>query len=190
MRTFKEVMASLTSAHKALEQIMERLSLSYIIVGGCAVVEHGYERTTRDIDIIVSPEEFDKLVNFESLSNYGFEPTEDGLDHKDGTAVHLLIEGAPYIKNPSESVPEKSELMFDPTTKCVAFNDLIRLKAKRGRFKDLGDMQELLLKKHITEDDLKYIINGLSQSAYRNVTKVLTELEKEDTYYKSLALLL
>jgi hypothetical protein len=184
MRGFNEILGSLDSANASLKTLMDALSIDYIIVGGYAVVGYGYERTTHDIDIILSPEDFDKLIAFDGLEKYGFEMFEDGLVHTDKTEIHLMVEGSPYIKNPSETVPEKSEIEYNPTSHIVGFNDLIRLKTKRGRFIDLGDMQELLLQHHITIVDYDYIVKGLSQSALNNLKKVFDELEKEDKYYK------
>ena len=42
---------------------LNRESVKYVVVGGCAVILHGYYRTTHDIDLLVdsSPENIRKL---------------------------------------------------------------------------------------------------------------------------------
>jgi predicted nucleotidyltransferase len=34
---------------------LNREKVKYIVVGGCAVILHGYRRTTYDIDLLVDP---------------------------------------------------------------------------------------------------------------------------------------
>lgn len=34
---------------------LNRAKVKYVVVGGCAVILHGYYRTTHDIDLIIDP---------------------------------------------------------------------------------------------------------------------------------------
>lgn len=42
---------------------LERSKIDYALCGGLAVVVHGYPRMTKDIDILIRPEELDHALN-------------------------------------------------------------------------------------------------------------------------------
>ncbi|MBU0744700.1 MAG: nucleotidyl transferase AbiEii/AbiGii toxin family protein [Gammaproteobacteria bacterium] len=52
----------LAETNRDLQRLNEA-KVQYIVIGGCAIFLHGYERTTRDIDILIdaSPQNIEKL---------------------------------------------------------------------------------------------------------------------------------
>ena len=54
---------------------LNRAEIKYIVVGGCAVILHGYYRTTHDIDLIVDT----APVPFNSLSQQPINNTQNPL---------------------------------------------------------------------------------------------------------------
>src|SRR3989304_282433 len=54
---------------------LNRAGIKYIVVGGCAVILHGYYRTTHDIDLIVdaAPETIHKMKEVADKDKEGIE---------------------------------------------------------------------------------------------------------------------
>ena len=58
----------------ALARALESANARYLIVGGMAVVAHGYVRLTVDLDIVLDPEPAALARALEALSNLGYRP--------------------------------------------------------------------------------------------------------------------
>ena len=65
--------------HQSLRKLAARLSelsIPYAIAGGMALVAHGYDRTTVDIDVLLEPDGFDAA--HKSLEGLGYVPPFTG----------------------------------------------------------------------------------------------------------------
>jgi hypothetical protein len=144
--------------HGALHAIARRLdaeAVPYAVAGGMALVAHGYDRTTIDIDVLVT--ESGLATVHERLVGLGYRPAFEGSrkqlrDTERGVRVEFLVMG---------------EFPGDGKRKAVAFPDpagcsveiggirylrlstLLELKlasgiSHPGRLKDLADVQELI----------------------------------------------
>jgi hypothetical protein len=73
--------------YKTLHSItsrLEELKIPYAVVGGMALVAHGYDRTTTDVDILVTPEGLAEIHR--QLDGLGYVPPFAGSKHlRDGT---------------------------------------------------------------------------------------------------------
>lgn len=129
--------------------------VDYLLVGGYSVILHGYPRTTGDMDLWVKKNKtnylkienafklfkmplFDMTItNFLSLEydvfSFGKIPVKIDIL----TAVKGLIF--------RDSYKEKIifELENDLNIPVINYNDLIKAKKAAGRFKDLGDIEQL-----------------------------------------------
>ena len=130
-------------------------NVDYLLVGGFAVIYHGYNRTTGDIDIWVNPtsENFKKLrIAFANFGLSLFDMTEDKfLNTKDydvftfgvpPVCIELLtkVKGVEF----QSCFEEASFQKFDNIdVKIIDLRNLILAKKAAGRFKDLDDIQHL-----------------------------------------------
>lgn len=157
MREVSRFFVKSDAVYQALQNIADRLkslNLPYAIVGGMALVAHGYRRTTEDIDILVTPQGLDKI--HESLIGLGylplFEKSKNLRDTRTGVRIEFLITG----QYPGDGKP-KAIAFPDPATVAVEIDDiqyadlptLIELKlasgmSDPGRLRDLADVQELI----------------------------------------------
>jgi len=133
-----------------------KVKLDYLIVGGYAVIFHGYGRTTGDLDIWVNP-----TVENQNKLNRAFKilemPTElvthiDGLDFTKPFAVKLgeapiqvdvfnAITGVSYNKAVKNSI--KYKISKNLESMFIHLHELIVNKLLTGRLKDQADVDEL-----------------------------------------------
>lgn len=144
--------------HGALRAIARRLEdegVPYAVAGGMALVAHGYDRTTVDIDILVTPTGLDTILP--SLIGLGYRPAFEGArkqlrDTERGVRVEFLVTG----EFPGDGRP-KPVAFPDPASRSVEIGGirylslpaLIELKLASGmsaphRLKDLADVLELI----------------------------------------------
>jgi len=133
---------------------LDELQIPYAVVGGMALVAHGYERTTTDVDLLVTAEGL-KAIHA-ALDGLGYVPPFAGSKHlrdaETGVRIEFLVAG----QYPGDGVP-KPVAFPDPAkvaidlggSKVIALERLIELKlasgmTNLGRLKDLGDVQELI----------------------------------------------
>jgi len=113
---------------------LEAAGIPYMLVGALALNQHGYERATTDVDLIM---------------------TSEGLAHFRDTDTQVKIEviiagGFPGDGKPKPvSFPDPSEAVVLKNVRVVPFVKLIELKLASGlsaahRLKDLADVQEMV----------------------------------------------
>ena len=132
-------------------------NVEYVLVGGMAVVLHGYVRGTGDMDILVNKtkENYQKLLKaFHEFRMPLFDMTEKNfLSDK----FDVWSFGVPPVK--IEIMTAVKGLQFDETSKMagvyddnglnvkfIHINHLIVSKKAAGRFKDLDDINQLTKK--------------------------------------------
>jgi len=135
---------------------LEKLNVEYVLVGGYAVIIHGYHRTTGDMDIFVNctEENYLKLVrafNLFGMPIFGM-TLEKFLDQSN---YDVFVFGRPpvsidiltKIKGSSfnEVVRSSMDYQVDENLKIkvVTMNQLIKLKKSSSRYKDLNDIENL-----------------------------------------------
>ena len=143
--------------HESLYKIAKRLrdsGIPHTIVGGLAVVVHGYARTTVDIDVLVTPEGLKKA--HEHLSGLGYVPIFEGSRNLRDTETSVRIEFVVTGEFPGDGKPKP--VAFPHPSNCATEIDGIRyLRLEKlidlklasgmtnpGRLKDLADAQELI----------------------------------------------
>jgi hypothetical protein len=142
-------------ALRAIAQRLEESSVSYAIAGGMALVAHGYDRTTVDVDVLVTAQGLDTIQT--RLVGLGYRPAFEGSrkqirDTERGVRVEFLVAG----EFPGDGRP-KPVAFPDPDTcaidvggiRYVRLTTLVELKlasglTNPGRLKDLADVQELI----------------------------------------------
>jgi len=143
--------------HQTLRKIarkLEELGIPYAIVGGMALNAHGYERTTVDVDILVTPESL-KLIH-EKLDGLGYLPPFEHSKHLRDTETGVKIEFLTTGGFPGDGKPKP--VAFPDPEKCaveiggekyISLPTLLELKLASGmsnvtRAKDIGDVVALI----------------------------------------------
>jgi predicted nucleotidyltransferase len=152
------------------EPIIERLNNSdvrYVVVGGVAVVLHGYARLTADLDLAVDLSTLEARKAIEALLSLGFRPTApvdphgfadprvraQWISEKQMKVFSMRDPENPmrivdlFAENPVdfEELWVRSELvrLADSTVRVASIPDLIAMKRLAGRQQDFQDIEAL-----------------------------------------------
>jgi len=148
------------------EAILEALAghgVDFVIIGGLAAVAHGSRRMTRDIDVVVSPDD-DNLARLErvlrdlgavQLVEHAGEKEIESADiamialgsmlHTRSPAGRLDVVGAPAGAAPYPQLKRRviSSKVGDVQVMVAGLDDLIAMKRASGRPLDLQDIADL-----------------------------------------------
>lgn len=144
--------------HRTLRDVTQRLDalgIAYAVAGGMALVAHGYDRTTVDVDILLTPEGLTAV--HAALEGLGYVPPFAGSKNLRDTATGVRIEFLVSGGFPGDGKP-KPVAFPDPSKvgteiggiQYVGLPTLIELKLASGmtggvgRLKDLADVVELI----------------------------------------------
>lgn len=136
-------------------QAMNNHNVEYILVGGYAVILHGYRRVTGDMDIWVNrtKENYSKLAR--AFAEFGlplFDMTEQKFLDTDSADVFsfgrppVSIDIITKLKGVDFNNAFSQALVFDENGLMIRFihlNNLIQAKKAAGRHKDLDDIEKL-----------------------------------------------
>ncbi|MBI5350258.1 MAG: hypothetical protein HZB77_13245 [Chloroflexi bacterium] len=144
--------------YDTLRNLVTRLNeegLDYALIGGMALVAHGYRRFTEDVDILMTPETLERFK--EKFVGLGYVPAfatakKSFRDARSGVKVEVMLTG----EYPGDGKP-KPVVFSDPKDIrverdglwVITLEKLIELKLASGlsaahRLKDLSDVQELI----------------------------------------------
>jgi hypothetical protein len=137
----------------SLISLFNEEGVEYVVLGGHAVIAHGYLRTTGDIDIFVRPSSDNADRILKALHNYGF--TGNEFEHSDFTTVPNYLSFDRYDEwidlmtftlgvTFDECFQNKVVLQIEGVaTNVISLPDLIRNKLATGRPQDLRDLENL-----------------------------------------------
>lgn len=145
-------MLDLWTETRELASSLDSAELPYALVGAIALAVHGVVRATADIDLLVLPEDLERIQDL--ARERGF--TEQALPMRfaDGTTVHRLVKldgehaltldllpVAPHL----DQVWAGRERVETPegTLSVVSRDGLIQMKTGAGRDQDLVDIRRL-----------------------------------------------
>ena len=113
-------------------KLMTKLGIRHALIGGLAVGAHGFVRSTKDVDFLVSEDAFDHhvggLVTLRSGLPFALNNVPIDLI---GTSEDVYFEDALYSSDKSEGVP------------IVPIDALIILKLEAGRRRDKMDIERI-----------------------------------------------
>ncbi len=148
-------------------EVLNRAHVRYLVVGGVAVVLHGYLRTTADLDLVIQLERGNVLRAMTALGGLEYRPRppvpaesfaereiREQWIHEKGLAVfslwsprHPTLEVDLFVSEPFdfEAVYGRALLVELEKTEAtvIALDDLISLKRQVGRPRDLEDVAAL-----------------------------------------------
>ncbi|MCA9518582.1 MAG: hypothetical protein KC635_26785 [Myxococcales bacterium] len=158
----------------AARALLAAVGADYRVVGGVAVVHHGYERLTVDVDVLLGPEDAARLDV--GLAAHGFR--REGarrLRHEaTGVLVDLLVTGDVLPGRSGRPVPAVADVpAVAEGSDVAALPALMGLKLDAGRRQDVADVVALLK----TLDDGAYL--ALEADAPRAHRAALAALRDE-----------
>lgn len=133
---------------------LDELGIPYAIVGGMALVAHGYNRTTVDVDLLVTSDSL-KLIH-EKLDGLSHLPPFSGSKQLRDTQTNVRLEFLVAGEYPGDGKP-KPVAFPDPShvstridgISYISLPAIVELKLASGissvtRAKDIGDVVELI----------------------------------------------
>lgn len=152
----------LKKTYDRLAKHLDELGISYILVGGYALILHGVRRFTEDIDLLVSEEGLERL--HKELIGRGYiqvAPQSRNLrDVETGVKIEFVVTG----EFPGDGKPKPVEFPEPEAAaenregiKVIDLKSLIELKLASGmtaksRLQDLADVQRLIEEHHLASD--------------------------------------
>jgi hypothetical protein len=172
--------------HQAMRRVASRLDaagIRYAIVGGMAVNAHHHQRTTKDVDVLLSA---DGLAAFRNLAvTNDFEPVPGRsrrfIDRTTGVTFDILVAGAfPGNGEPGPiSFPDPASVAQEiDDLKVVDLANLVQLKLAAGRFQDFADVVSLIRANQLDEQ----FQDKLHPSVRTDYIECVEEMRREDRY--------
>lgn len=153
---------------EAIIQVLNDAGVRYLIVGGLAVVAHGHTRLTVDLDLVLALDEENLTRTVRSLESLGYRPRAP-VPFLDFTDAHkreawmrekgLTVFSTHSSQHPMTEVDLFVSLPFDferayadatridlgsgAVATFVGLQDLIDMKRRAGRPRDLDDIRAL-----------------------------------------------
>ncbi|MGI8438563.1 MAG: nucleotidyl transferase AbiEii/AbiGii toxin family protein [Chthoniobacterales bacterium] len=152
---------------RAILQALNDAEARYLIVGGIAVVAHGYVRYTADLDLVLNLEHENVIRAMTALEKIGYRPLVPvkGADFADAALRQSWIRDKNmivfqmlnpdrastrldvFVEEPFSFVQEYAAARWEEIegvrSPVVQYSELIRLKRASGRPRDLIDVEQL-----------------------------------------------
>jgi hypothetical protein len=141
--------------HQKLLKTLLKNNVKFLLVGGYAVIYHGYKRTTGDMDIWIEPNNDNKLRLIDVLKEFEFDAEGiahiKNLDFTTHLAFHFWeeperVDCLTYISNVKFSEAYEQRVVANIEgiqVPIIHYNHLIMSKIMSERLKDKADVEEL-----------------------------------------------
>lgn len=158
---------SVLNMAREVSRLMHAANIPGVVIGGVAVVLHGHIRTTKDVDVLVSP----PLKPFAALltaNGFTFDRLEKAFI-KHGVPIHLVLpEQAGFVPTQVVEIEQIS---------TVALTDLISMKLRSGstnllRAQDLADVIGLMRHHRLTSEFARQLEKDL-RPAFRKLARMI-----------------
>ena len=157
--------------HQTLRRLVRRLekaNIPYAVMGGMAVNAHRYQRTTGDVDILLTPEGLEEF-------------RRRFVDRANEVTLDILVTGRfPGSGKPGPVPfpdPDKVSEVIEKA-RVVNLATLVELKLAARRHRDFGDVVELIRFNDLDES----FADRLHPSVRRDYIECLEEKRREDEY--------
>lgn len=155
---------------EAIVRALDAAGAPFLVVGGLAVVAHGYGRSTQDLDIVVRLQPEPVRAAFRALEGLGYRPrvpvTAEGFADPGQRAEWIRDKGMTvlafhsdryrdtpvdvFVSEPFDFDEEYRLALVEDVApgvpvRIVRLETLLRLKHEAGRPQDLADLAELRL---------------------------------------------
>jgi hypothetical protein len=152
----------LNDALSRLVTDLDRKNIDYVVIGAIALNQHGFQRLTIDIDLVMTSEGLDRFRN--ELAGLGYRPAFEAKKKFRTVKENIPIEVITTGEYPGDGLPKPvsfpepdSDFVVIEGIKTVSLEKLVELKLASGmtapdRLKDLADVQELIKVKSLDAD--------------------------------------
>jgi hypothetical protein len=172
--------------YKTMRRVVKRLEkagIPYAVVGGMAVNAHGHERTTKDVDLLLTAEGLTEFQRRFVPKNYrGVERRPRRFtDRTSQVLLDVLVTGRfPGSGRPGPiAFPDPAAVgEVIENTRVVNLPTLIQLKLAARRYQDFGDVVALIRVHDLDES----FADRLHPSVRRDYIECLEEKRREDEY--------
>ncbi|HEX7706405.1 MAG TPA: nucleotidyltransferase family protein [Thermoanaerobaculia bacterium] len=166
-QTLKEAARRSQAVERTLERIARRLSeegIEYALIGGMALMAHGYVRFTNDVDLLTSAAGLEAI--HQRLIGRGYRPsfpgarrtmrdTETGIDVEFITSGEYPGDGKPKpvrFPEPGAFSVVRGDVYVLDLPKIIELKLASGLTAEHRRYRDLGDVQSLISALELARD--------------------------------------
>jgi len=168
---------------RRLARRLEKAGIPYAIMGAMAVNAHGAERTTRDVDVLLTPEGLQRFRR--QFVGKEYEQVEGRprrfVERQSGVTVDCLVTGRfPGTGKPGPlAFPDPTEASQEiEKIRVLTLPQLIQLKLAARRYYDFGDVVFLIRVHNLDESFLE----KLHSSVHQDFIECLEEKRREDEY--------
>ena len=149
---------------------LDDAQIAYVVIGGLALTVYNYPRQTVDVDVVVTREGYATFRARYGGSRYvrAKGAPRRFLDHESEVAIDFLVAGelaGRRSKNQSVRFPDPSEAETVGELRTVSLARLIELKLVTWRFKDWGDVVELIRRNNLPENFAEQL-DPVARTAY------------------------
>ena len=172
--------------HQTLRRLVQRLEkadISYAVMGAMAVNAHGADRTTKDVDVLVTQEGLDRFR--QRYVGKSYDPVAGRprrfVEKRSQISVDFLVTGRfPGSGKPGPiAFPQPEEVSQKiKNANVVTLPQLIQLKLAARRHQDFGDVVLLI---HVHNLDESFL-DHLHPSVRGDFIECLEEKRREDEY--------
>ena len=145
----------LIKEHQQLLRALLRHGVKFLLIGGYAVIYHGYERTTGDMDVWLQPSDQNKGPLLAALREFGIEDEDvKAVSAIDLTRAQMFFVGE--VPRRIDFLTKVTGIGFDEAfaaanhfaieggqVPVIQYHHLILTKMTTGRAKDKADIEEL-----------------------------------------------
>lgn len=157
-------------AWRDLKDNLERSGIDYVVIGALAVNAHGHRRTTNDVDLCLTEggwRKFQELFVGTRYHRVAGRPRRVN-DPENEVNADILISGqiaGNRRKQQAVTFPDPTEGEIHDQIRTVSLARLIELKLVTWRYKDWGDVVELI-RIHDLPEEFADRLNPVVRSAY------------------------
>jgi len=172
--------------HQTMRRAAKRLKkakIPYAVMGGMALNAHRYERTTKDVDILLDRAGFETFCQKFVGKNYDRVPKRPRrfVDRLNGVTLDILVTGLfPGTGKPGPiAFPHPMGVSQEiDTFQFVNLPTLVQLKLAARRWRDFADVVELIRYNNLDEP----FMQKLHPSVRKDYVECLEEKRREDEY--------
>jgi hypothetical protein len=159
-----------------LDTLARREGIPIAIIGGMAAIYHGYERLTKDIDVVVGKAHLDSLIRV--APRYGIKVIwQDPKGwHKlryGSVDIEIIPEGGEPAKQAPATIPGVKQLGVDMGAEYATLEGWIETKLASNRIQDRADVVRVI--KNVPATAIRRIKNHLA-AVHRTYLKRFEEL--------------